>query len=109
VKSWNKKTSHPRQAPFQAAEPHRAGWGPIFSYNRLFGVAILALGLYLASDERVRIVRTGHAGRKSAVVPLLICMGLAYGVDPDFRHLAFFTTMAVMGLVGGVVWFVLWQ
>jgi hypothetical protein len=54
---------------------------------RVLGILMLALGLKLASIEKVIIARTGHAKGKAAVIPFIVCMGLAFTVDPDaLRH-----------------------
>jgi len=65
--------------------------------------------LYLAYVEKDSIVRTGHGGRKSAAVPLILCSGLALAIDPEFRRPAIAATLYILGFVGGVVWFFLWE
>ena len=76
---------------------------------RTLGFLLIALGLYLASSERELIVRTGHAGRKSAALPYIVCMGIAFAADPNFRRPFIAGTMLVLGLAGGVAWFFLWE
>jgi len=76
--------------------------------TRVLGVALVALSLYLLPLERVTIARTGHGGSKSAVLPLLFLMGIAFAIDPDTRRPAITVTMLLLGFAAGVAWFLAW-
>lgn len=72
--------------------------------TRTAGILLLALGLYFASTERQTILRTGHAHRKSASVPLILCLGLVFTIDPNARRIWLWNTALILGFLGGVYW-----
>ena len=76
--------------------------------KRFSGLLLLALGTWLLPQEWARISTTGHGGRKSAVLPWILCMGLSFLLDPDFRRQGIFITLMCLGVVGSVVWWWNW-
>ncbi len=77
--------------------------------RRLGGLALFAGGLFLIFYERARMAGTGRAGRKAAVVPFLLCVGLAFLIDPENRRPAILATAYLLGAAASVAWFILWQ
>src|SRR5215831_8290954 len=102
-----------KESPGQHTTPEPPSQRPLFAkaslLGRLGGLSLMAVGLWLLSAERVTIARTGHAGRKSAAVPVIICCGLAYLIDPDTRRIGILITLLILGFVGGVAWFIFLQ
>ncbi len=70
---------------------------------------MVAVGLSFLYNERATIARTGHAGRKSAVVPYILCVGLAFLIDPDAKRPAIMATLYLLGAALGVAWFIFLQ
>ena len=105
-RGWKKVAGH-HAAPEPPARQPLFYRGSLLA--RLGGLLLLLVGLYLLSLERVTIERTGHAGRKSAALPVIICSGLAFLIDPDTRRIGILTTLLILGFVGGVAWFIFLQ
>lgn len=76
--------------------------------SRTAGLAGLALGGYLLWSDAGLIARTGHGGRKSAVIPLIISMSASFVVDPDAQRPGIMATMLLAGAAAGVFWFFRW-
>ncbi len=75
---------------------------------RASGLLLLSFGLFLLYHERTTIVRTGHGGRKSAVVPFLIFVSLGLALDPETRRPGITAALFLLGTAASVAWFLLW-
>jgi len=80
----------------------------IFTGTRIFGLFSFAFGLWLLPVEREVIVTTGRGGRNSAAIPLLICCGLGFLIDPEFKRPGMLAALYFAGAAAGVVWFLRW-
>lgn len=90
------------------AAPRASRLRRLFSGVRGLGLLIAAISTSLLAMEKAAITKTGHGGSKSAILPLLLGMGIAFTVDPNMRRPWIVVSLLIAGLVGAVLWFWCW-